>query len=227
MPANFNVYLFAKGLCKNIQHGFCVHTTVIMKNVRHLIPFLLLLAAFAGCKKHKSDENKTSSLDTSAFIHAIIINAPPQFATTSVANDTLTVLYYENVSLLIPTAGYQQSFAIHLVEDFTNTSLKNTNYTTIDAYGDLTYDYVDDNLNDVSAKAIKDTMVNNVAMKKILVQRPFYFKKGYASLQAATAGQDSIDAVTTDNMAFHSFVYFTTTYPATTAGANLFYLKGK
>lgn len=196
----------------------------IMKNIQYTISLLLLLSVFS-CKKTKTNENKTSSLDTNTFIHAIVVNAPAQFATTSVANDTLSIIYYENVNLLIPTAGYKASFAIHLVEDFTNTSLKNLNYTTYDAYGDVTYDFVDDNLNDVSAKAIKDTMVNDVAMKKITVQRPFTFKKGYASLQAAIAGQDSLDSVTTDNMAFHSFVYFTTTYPATTAGANLFYVR--
>jgi len=196
-----------------------------MRYIKYIIIVAILFFAFSSCHKKGVAPATTSKVDTDAIIHSITLMAPPQYVLTSVVGDTLEMTYYENVRLSISDAGFTYSYAIHLIEDFSNTSLAKVNYITYDEAGNINYDYVDDNLNDVSAKSIKDTTIAGVASKIITVQRPFIFKKPYATNQAATMGQDSIDAVTTQNMNFHSYVYFEKTYPATSQGTNLYYVK--
>ena len=196
-----------------------------MRNIKYIIIIAIFFFAFSSCGKKGVSPSTGSKVDTDAIIHSVALMAPPQYVLTSVVGDTLEMIYYENVKLSISEAGFTYSYAIHLIEDFTNTSLYKVNYFTYDQVGDINYDYVDDNLNDVSAKSIKDTTIAGVASKVITVQRPFIFKKPYATNQAALMGQDSIDAVTNQNMNFHSYVYFEKTYPATSQGTNLYYIK--
>jgi len=196
-----------------------------MRYIKYIIPVIILFFAFSSCGKKGVKPSTTTTIDTNAIIHSVTLQAPAQYVLTSVVGDTLEMIYYENVKLSISNAGFTYSYAIHLIEDFSNTSLYNVNYITYDEAGDINYDYVDDNLNDVSAKSVKDTTIAGVASKLITVQRPFIFKKPYATNQAATMGQDSIDAVTNQNMNFHSYVYFEKTYPATSQGTNLYYIK--
>jgi hypothetical protein len=196
-----------------------------MRYFKYIIIAITLFFAFSSCGKKSVKPSTASTVDTDAIIHSVTLQSPAQYVLTSVVGDTLEMTYYENVKLSISDQGYTLSYAIHLIEDFSNTSLAKVNYITYDEAGDINYDYVDDNLNDVSAKSVKDTIIGGVASKVITVQRPFIFKKPYATNQAAIMGQDSIDAVTTQNMNFHSYVYFEKTYPATSQGTNLYYVK--
>jgi hypothetical protein len=196
-----------------------------MRHLKYLLPISFLFFAIASCKKNSTNIKKTTTLDTDALLHSITLHAPIQYVATSVNADTLQMIYYENVNLYIPTTGYTYSYALHLIEDFSATLLKNVNYTTIDQSGDVTYDYVDDNLNDVSAKSVKDTTIAGIPSKNIVVQRPFIFKKPYPSAQLALAAQDSVDAVTNNVMNFHSYVYFTKTYPASSVSTPIYFVK--
>ncbi|WP_461450989.1 hypothetical protein [Mucilaginibacter sp.] len=196
-----------------------------MRNIKYVLIVTILFFVISSCHKKGVAPSTASKVDTDAILHSVKLMSPPQYVSTSVVGDTLEMIYYENVRLSISDAGFTYSYAIHLIEDFSNTSLYKVNYITYDQAGNINYDYVDDNLNDVSAKSIKDTTIAGVASKIITVQRPFIFKKHYATNQAAVMGQDSIDAVTTQNMNFHSYVYFEKTYPATSQGTNLYYVK--
>jgi hypothetical protein len=209
----------------------------IMRYIKYIIPVLGLLFAITSCGKKGIKPSTTittggnttttsdTKLDTDELVHSITLNAPAQFVSTNVVVDTLVLTYYENVHFYIPTSGYVYSYALHLIEDFSSTSLATLNYTTYNIVGDINYDFVDDNLNDVSAKSVTDTTLAGVPTKNIIVERPFIFKKFYASNQAALMGQDSIDAVTNQTMNFHAYVYFTKTYPATSEGTNIYYVK--
>jgi len=205
---------------------------------KYILPILFAAVTITSCTKtgevKPSSSKSTSStsgssastaLDTDALIHQISFIAPSQFVATNVYGDTLKMVYYENVSLLIPTEGLTLSFALHLNQIFTASALTNFDYTTIDQSGDVTFDWVDDNLNNVSAKTEKDTVINSVKMTKITVQRPFTFSKVYANATAATAEQTTLLATKNDNITFSAFVLFTKQYNITAASANLFYLK--
>jgi len=209
-----------------------------MSYLKYILPILFAAITITSCTKSgevkplsspKSTSTSTSStsatLDTDALIHQISFIAPSQFVATSVSGDTLKMIYYENVSLLIPTEGLTLSYALHLNQTFTASALNNFDYTTIDQQGDVTFDWVDDNLNNVTAKTEKDTVINSVKTTKITVQRPFMFSKVYADKQTALAEENTLLTTKNDNITFSAYVYFTKVYNITAASANLFYLK--
>jgi hypothetical protein len=198
-----------------------------MRGVKYYLVLLVAFAVFAGCSKSARVGPATTSkpLDTDAFIHSIQFNAPAQYSGVTVSGNQLTIIYYENVTLLIPTEGATLSYAIHLQEDFSSSALANLDYTTVDAYGDVDHDWVDGNLNNVIAKTVTDTTISGVATTKINVERPFIFSKTYATNQAALLGEDSVVNRKSDKISFSSYVYFTKTYPATTTSAQVFYIK--
>jgi hypothetical protein len=198
-----------------------------MRCVKYYLVLFVGLAIFAGCSKSGVGPatKTTKPIDTDALIHSIKFVAPNQYSAVSVSGTKLTIIYYENVTLLIPAEGATLSYAIHLEQYFTNSGLANFDYTTVDAYGDVDHDWVDDNLNNVTAKTVTDTTVAGVKTTKITVQRPFIFSRTYTTSQAATMGEDSILSRQTDKIDFASYVYFTKTYPADSTTAQLYYVK--
>ena len=145
--------------------------------MKYLIPILFTFFVLTGCKKSNDitptgQDTKTitnnplpsAPIDTDAFIHQINFSAPFQLVVMSVADTKLTMIYYENVDVLIPNNGYTLSYALHLTEDFSHSSLANMDYTTVNEAGDVNFDWVDDNLNNVIDKTVSDTTVNSIAM---------------------------------------------------------------
>ena len=206
--------------------------------MKYLIPILFTFFVLTGCKKSNDitptgQDTKTitnnplpsAPIDTDAFIHQINFSAPFQLVVMSVADTKLTMIYYENVDVLIPNNGYTLSYALHLTEDFSHSSLANMDYTTVNEAGDVNFDWVDDNLNNVIDKTVSDTTVNSIAMKRIKVSRQFTFTEDFADNKAAIAKRDSLNKLQAETISFSSYVYFTKTYPATTMSAVIKYFK--
>ena len=204
--------------------------------MKYLILILLVFFVLTGCKKSNdvrpsSTITKTDNpvpgtiIDTDAFIHHITFRAPFQLVVMTVADTRLTMVYYENVNVLIPKDGYTLSYALHLNEDFSHSSLANLDYTTINEAGEVNLDWVDDNLNNVIDKTVSDTTINSVAMKKISVNRQFTFTEDFADNKAALAKRDSLYNINTEKIHFSSYVYFTKTYPTSYMSAVINYFK--
>ncbi len=194
--------------------------------------FILALAAivFEGCSKNgdvtpngnKSSGNvsKTSGgssqtpsdttpqLSHDDSIHIASFEIRPQMVKTSVSGNVLILVFDENVDLLFNLEGFQKTSAVHLKEDFGKTILAGMHYSTVAEGGNVTFDWVDDNLNNVVLKTITDTVVNNVKMVKINVLRPFTFTQQYASNQAAAADQDRFINQQNDTVSFKSYSYY-------------------
>ncbi|MGN6178934.1 MAG: hypothetical protein ACTHNW_07120 [Mucilaginibacter sp.] len=182
--------------------------------------------SFLGNSSASTTKTDTgTTIPTDVLIHHVTFSAPPQFAAVSVSGTQLNVTYYENIVLLIPKQGVTLSYAIHLKEDFSFSTLVNYQFNAYNAYGNVTHEWIDDNLNNVAGKTVKDTTINDTLKEKITLQRPFLFSKSYATSQAAIAGRDSLLARTKDNIVFSSYIYFTSTYPTTYATSNLYYVK--
>jgi hypothetical protein len=196
-----------------------------MKQIKYILPLLALFIAFAGCKKSTDASTPAKVIDTNLFIHQISFAAPPQYTGVKVEGDTTSLIYNENVNIFLPKQGYVLSYAVHLKEDFSSSALASFTFTTVDAEGDVTTNWVDDNLNNITAKTIKDTTLNNIAMVEITVKRPFMFKKAYANHQAALDEQQYLSTLISDKINFSSYVYFTKTYPATATSAPVVYQK--
>lgn len=197
-----------------------------MRNCKYFILLPVIIFAFvaASCRKSAS-VTPSKPIDTDAVIHSITFAIPTQFVATSTSGPKLTMIYYENVSLNIPSKGLDLSYALHLTEDFSPSILANFDYFTIDQAGHINTNWVDGNLNNVSAKTKKDTVINNLPVTRITVQRPFTFYKTYATAAEATDGQTQILARKGDKINFSSYVYFTKTYPASTLTASVLYVK--
>lgn len=145
---------------------------------------------------------------------------------TSVSGNKLILVFDENVDLLFPLEGYLKTSAVHLKEDFSKTMLAGIDYTTVAEGGNTTYNWVDDNLNNVILKKVTDTVINKVKMVKINVHRPFTFSKQYASNQAALSDQTQFINKTDDTVSFTSFGYYNLkNYQPRSASAVLVYGK--
>ncbi|WP_183575175.1 hypothetical protein HDF18_14555 [Mucilaginibacter sp. X5P1] len=200
--------------------------------MKRLFLGFLVIAAITSCRKHGDPVINPgpiavkASTDTLTSIYQIIYNESAQKVITSVSGDTLKMLYNEDVSVMLPVRGLDQSYAIHLFQDFTKSSLDGVSYITYDQYNDTNLNWVDDNLNNVKLKTISDTTVNKQLLAKIHVQRPFYFSKLYTSSAAATAAQKVLLAKTAETIGFSAYVYFVdVNYPTYTSSAKVVYVK--
>jgi hypothetical protein len=104
---------------------------------------IIILSIFTGCGKLQ-DVNPTpqSQISTTTgkssdtlTLHQVGFNIADQKIITNVSGDTLTMVYYENISLLILAQGYDESWAVHLLQDFSKSELSAFNYTTTDPAG--------------------------------------------------------------------------------------------
>ena len=200
--------------------------------MKRLLLGFLVIAAITSCRKHgdpvinPGPTAVKTSTDTLTSIYQIIYNESAQKVITSVSGDTLKMLYNEDVSVMLPVKGLDQSYSIHLFQDFTKSSLDGVSYITYDQYNDTNFNWVDDNLNNVKLKTITDTTVNKQLLAKIHVQRPFYFSKVYTSSSLATAAQTALLTKTAETIGFSAYVYFVNVdYPTYTSSAKIVYVK--
>jgi hypothetical protein len=191
---------------------------------------------FAGCKKagvSPVDSTQTTAVSDSTQkaaadnqLHQPVFSVASQLIKTSVSNQTLTLVFNENVTITLTAAGYNQTSAIHLSEDFYNTMLSSFDYTTVNENGQVTPDWVDDNLNNVTSKTVTYTVVNNINMVNITVNRQFTFFRTYASNQTAVNEQNIFLSDTGDQITFTSYCYYNQkNYPLYSVNAKVVYTK--
>jgi hypothetical protein len=201
-----------------------------------IIVFTIFAAIlFAGCKKatvKPPGSSQTTALSDSALkviadnlLHQPAFNAAAQQIKTSVTNQKLTLLFNENVNILLTADGYYKTSAIHLSEDFYDTMFSSFDFTTVNEYGMVTPDWVDDNLNNV-LKTVKDTFINNVHMVNVNVNRQFTFFRIYDSNQTAVNQQNLFLNNPNDQITLTSYCYYNQkNYPPYSVNAKVIYTK--
>lgn len=86
--------------------------------------------------------------------------------------------------------------------------------------------WVDDNLNNITQKTIKDTVINKVNMVEINVRRQFTFFRVYASNAIAINEQAIFINRTDDVITFTSYCYYNQkNYQAVSNSAKVAYVK--
>jgi hypothetical protein len=220
--------------------------------MKRIVIFGLSLLIFAACHKDAvvSPQNSTKTTTSSTpsktqtggssqtppdttpklthddSIHMAKFAARPQAVKLNVTGAKLSMVFNENVDILLTEEGYQKTSAVHLLEDFTKTMLYGFDFTTVAEGGNTTFDWVDDNLNNVVDKTITDTTINKQKMVKINVHRPFTFSKTYSSGQDAQNEEALFAAKATDTVNFSSYSYYNLkNYPATSTSASMVYSK--
>ncbi|HEY8929150.1 MAG TPA: hypothetical protein VIM55_08165 [Mucilaginibacter sp.] len=175
---------------------------------------------------HTTTPGNPSSLTHDDSVHMALFNIYTQKVKTSVSGKTLILTYNEDATLYMLADAYQNTYAVHLKEDFKKTSLAAFDFTTINGDGQTTFNSVDDNLNNVKFKTIKDTLIDGVNVKKINVFKPFTFKKVYDSSQLAIDQQNLLLGKMDELITFSSYTYYNNkTYPTTSVAAYIQYVK--
>ncbi len=170
------------------------------------------------------DSSNKLTREDSIHMAAFIIYA--QKVKTSVSDRTLKLVLDEDVNIFILQEAYKRTSAVHLLEDFKTSALPAFDFTTVNGDGQTNFNYVDDNLNNVKLKSIKDTVINGIDVVKVNVHRPFTFSKVYNSNQLATDQQNLLLNRTNDIITFSSYTYYNQkNYPVTAAVARITYVK--
>jgi hypothetical protein len=212
--------------------------------MKAILPILLISIVLFSCSK-KGDVNPTSadttktgngnlsvtpdptvklSHDDSIHMAAFIIY--PQNVKTSVNGKTLNLVFDERVNIFLMAEAYEQTYAVHLKEDFKKSVLAAFDFSTEGENGVTSYNYVEDNLNNIRFKTVSDTLIKGVKVKKIAVHRQLNFSKTYDSQQLATDQQNIILSHYQDFITFSSYTYYKQkNYPTTSAVAFVKYGK--
>jgi hypothetical protein len=208
--------------------------------MRGLIVILFAAVAFSSCQKSEVNPTAASATsttasattaanqavaatDTNVILHTVTLTAKNQLAKTLVTDSTLNISYAQDVAILICAKGYNSSYSTYLVADFSGSILSKFNYYSSSKTGVTTYNYIENNLNDVDFKTVTDTTVNNTAMKKVRVQRTISFTKRFATPALAASAQKIVMAQTADPVKYISYMYYDKTYPETSASTKVSY----
>lgn len=173
-----------------------------MRNYTYSLLFIVI--AFAGCSKVTVDtptslvsNRSTISTTTGATSTTVVTPAVAlsfelynQGVKVNLSNKTLTMNYYENITLVARKDSLQTSWSIIFTEDFKLTQLNNFNYTTTSKTGAVTTNYAEPNLNNITISSTRDSTVNGVACTKISFNRNFLFSSTYTTSTAAGAEYD-------------------------------------
>ncbi|HEX8020664.1 hypothetical protein [Mucilaginibacter sp.] len=146
----------------------------------------------------------TSTGTTSATVKLDIAD---QLVNTKVSNDTLYLNYTETANLILNSADYQKSSAVHFKEDFSKSNLANFNFTTINKDNQVATNYLDDNLNNVAIKSASTLTVDGKQYTKLVLERVVIFSKAYKQHDLAVEAQNDILKQTKDVISFASYYY--------------------
>lgn len=185
------LYIFKK-LSKELKYPF-------MK----IVILALLIFAFTGCTK---PSNQDVPIDpTKAYTIKYDLN--DQVVITRVSNDTLHLNFNQKINFLVDPVEYRHTWALHLVQGFTNSYLNNLHFDAIANSSGYAHDWVPINLNDVepSQKIISDTTVNGIQYLKVTLTRIFEFYSVFSDQQAAINEQNTLLQINTDAVLYSAF----------------------
>ncbi|MDO3644869.1 hypothetical protein [Mucilaginibacter sp. L3T2-6] len=212
--------------------------------MKTILPILLISIMLWSCSKKadvkptSADTTKTGNGNLSATpgsasklshddsIHMAAFIIYPQNVKTSVNGKVLKLVFDEKVNIFLMADAYNQTYAVHLKEDFKKSVLAAFDFTTEGENGQTAFNYVDDNLNNIRFKTLSDTLIQGVKVKKIAVHRQLTFSRTYDSPQLAADQQNLILARYDDFITFSSYTYYNQkNYPTTSAKAYIKYGK--
>lgn len=175
--------------------------------MKQVITGALFILFLAGCKKESGDN--TPPIDPSKQ-YSINFELTDQTVKTRVTNDTLHLDMYEKLSFLVDPVEYNYSWALHMIEDLSQSYLNNLHYSCLSQLNVYAYDFRSDNLNHVhtTQKSVSDTTINGKKYVKVLLQRTIMFFSVHADNQAAIAKQNELLSAQNQTVTFSSFYVY-------------------
>jgi hypothetical protein len=124
-----------------------------------------------------------------------------------VSSDTLRLNFYENISLLVDPKDYANSWAIHLIEDFSQSYLNNLHFDAVATAAGYAHDWVPINLNDAAPgqKTANNVTVDGKQYVRVNIARVFEFYSKLGTNQAALAQQNTLLQTANQTVTFKAF----------------------
>jgi hypothetical protein len=143
-----------------------------------------------------------------------------QVVKTRVVNDTLRLDFYQDINFLVDPDEYANSWALHLIQDFSNSYLKDLHFDMIASAAGYAHDWVPINLNDVhpNQKKVSSAVVNGKEYVKISLKRVFEFYSVLSSNQAALQQENTLLQTSTHKVLYKAFYSFNSQYSLSNDG---------
>lgn len=163
---------------------------------------VLLIFVIAACSK----PNTAQKLDPDKKYYAEY-QTGNQSATMFVCNDTLRIDFHENIIVLVDPNDYAHRWALHLIQDFSQSYLTGLHYNALASAAGYAYDWVPVNLNDAAAGQVTSTnvTVNGKQYVKVNVARTFEFFNKMGTAQAAQNQLNSLLQSTNQSVTYKLF----------------------
>jgi hypothetical protein len=181
---------------------------------RIILPLFVL--ALASCTKPsvnpEIDPNKA---------YTIKYNTGDQVVKTRVSNDTLHLSFYQKINFLLDPKEYANTWALHLIQDFSKSYLNNLHYDAIAIQpGVYAHDWVPINLNDVAEgqKSTSRTTFEGKEYVQITLNRVFEFYNVMGSSQAALNQQNILLQTSSDIVTYKAFYSYNNVYSLSNDG---------
>ncbi len=199
---------------------------------RTILPAVLILS-LSSCRKEVMSLNQDNNINSSnsiklnedELLHKVTFNVPAQNVKTAVNGNVLTMVYTEDISVLLEPKGFDLSYSIRLNESFANSALAGFSYTLPAPNGSYTSDWAGNDLKVLNEVTKSNVKVDGRDMVSLHLVRYFTFTKSYNSAQEAVSQQTALLNTKTDVVKFNSFVVFGKEYPPATISSGLIYSK--
>jgi len=124
-----------------------------------------------------------------------------------VSNDTLRLDFYENIVVLVDPNDYANSWAMHLIEDFSNSYLSGLHFDALATAAGYAHDWVPINLNDAAPgqKTATNVTEDGKQYVKVTIARKFEFFNKLGTNQAAVNQQNTLLQTTNNTVAYKAF----------------------
>lgn len=125
-----------------------------------------------------------------------------------VSNDTLWLNFYENINVLVDPNDFKNTWAMHLIEDFSKSYLNGLHFNALATPAGYAHDWIPINLNDAAPgqKTSANITVDGKQYVKVTISRLFEFYNKLGSNQAAINQQNTL-LNTTDHTVTYKLFY--------------------
>ncbi len=200
--------------------------------MRYFLIGLLLITLGTGChKKSKSTTDGTSPVENFEPTKQYDVKFKADNQKVVVANfqnqDTvLSMTYYQKVALIVRQLDYNQSWTIFFNQTYAKTALDGVLFQAFNTNGDITYKWIETNLNNIVLQSKSDTVINGTNYYNLKVGRVITFLQAYPTKAKADSATAALLQRKNDAVAFTTYYSYSglTSVPVT-GTANLVYTK--
>jgi uncharacterized protein YcfL len=169
-----------------------------MKKMILALSILIVVSCSKSKEQPKLDPNRR---------YYVKYETPDQSVKMKVSSDTLRLDFYENIALLVDPNDYNNTWAMHLIEDFSQSYLKDLHFDAVATAAGYAHDWVPVNLNDAAPgqRSSTNVTVDGKQYVKVTIARKFEFYNKLGTNQAAVNQQNTLLQTTNHTVTYKTF----------------------